>query len=134
MSATTTIISVPAPTMEIIYWIVKIVLAIIAYYLTYKIMTKIENVKIDQKAETMQDTKGVDIILGDEKNLHIKDMEINQEARQMQNVTGLSVKAEEGSTQSSRLQGVKITQPEVEFVIQNDPNLKFTINNHTIER
>jgi len=120
--------------MEIIYWIVKIVLAIIAYYLTYKIMTKIENVKIDQKAETMQDTKGVDIILGDEKNLHIKDMEINQEARQMQNVTGLSVKAEEGSTQSSRLQGVKITQPEVEFVIQNDPNLKFTINNHTIER
>lgn len=127
MLATTTTILIQAPTMESIYWIIKIVLAVITCYLTYKIVTKIQNVKIDQKAEIMEDVKGVDITLGNGEDLHIKDMGIRQDARQMKNVTGLSVEAE--GTQSARLQGVRIKHPEGEFFISNDPSLKFEINN-----
>lgn len=112
--------------LDFIYWITGILLTIFLAYKGYKFMNRIENTKINQKADILKGVKGVDITLGDKEDLHIKDMDINQEAKQMNNVTGLSFDAQ--GKQSARLQGIKITQPGAEITISNDPSFKVEIN------
>ncbi|MBI2436225.1 MAG: hypothetical protein HYV41_00540 [Candidatus Magasanikbacteria bacterium] len=89
-------------------------------------MNKIKNIKIYQKSEKMKDVIGADFELGDGENIHIKDMTISQDAKEMQNVTGLSINA--NGKQSARLQGVEIKQPSRYLKISDDSNGKVIIN------
>lgn len=89
-------------------------------------MKKIQNVRIHQKSEKMEGVKGAEFELKDGEDLHIKDMEITQGAKDMKNVTGLSFGA--SGQQSARLQGVRIKQPGAEVVISDDPNVRIEIN------
>jgi hypothetical protein len=112
--------------LNFIYWITGIIATFISGYVAYKIMKKIKNIKIQQKAEKMENIKGAEFKLEDGEDIHIKNFDINQEAKQMSNVTGLSFEA--NGKQSARLQGVKIKQPNAEVIISNDPNVKVEIN------
>ena len=111
-----------------IYLILSIVVLILGYFTVKKFMNKIENIKINQKAEKLIDVKGVDFKLANGEDIHIKNMDISQEAGEMRNVSGLSFNVE--GQQSARLQGVKIRQPGVEITISDDPNVKVEINKH----
>lgn len=112
--------------MDFIYWITGIIIAIILSYVTYKKVKKINDVKIQQEAEKLEDIKGADFQLKDGEDIHIKGMEISQKAKEMKNVTGLSFNAE--GKQSARLQGVKIEQPNAQMTISDDPSVQVTIN------
>ncbi len=109
------------------YWISGIVVATILTFLTVKFtMNKIKNVKVHQTGKELDNVQGVNLELTDGEDIHLQDTEIVQNAEQMKNVTGLSIKA--SGKQSARLQGIHIKQPNAEVIISNDPNVKVEIN------
>ena len=89
-------------------------------------MKKLKNIKVHQAGKELSNVQGVNLELTDGEDIHVKDMEILQNAEQMKNVTGLSIKA--SGKQSARLQGVHVKQPNAEIIISNDPNVKVEIN------
>jgi hypothetical protein len=93
---------------DFIYWATSIVATILVGLWGYRRMNKIKNVRINQQAEEMEDVTGADVELGDGENLHIQDVDVRQGAESMKNVTGMSFKAKD--KQSARLQGVRIVQ------------------------
>ena len=91
-------------------------------------MKKIEDVKVHQSAEEMENVTGVAMQLNEGDDIHLKNAEIIQNANKMKGVTGLNISAP--GTQSARLQGVTIQQPGGEIVISSDPNAKIWVNKH----
>ena len=89
-------------------------------------MKKINGVQIKQVSEKMSGVVGADFELSDGEDLHIQNMSIVQDAKDMKDTTGLSFKV--AGNQSARLQGVYIKQPGAEVRIYDDPNLKIEIN------
>lgn len=111
---------------DFLYWLSGILVTIIIAYITFKYVKKVEKTKIQQSADVMDEVRGAAFNLRDGEDLHIKDMEITQDARVMKNVIGMSFDAE--GRQSARLQGVTIKQPGMEVKISDDPNVTVVIN------
>ena len=87
---------------------------------------KMEKIKIDQRADEMKNTTGMDVKLTEGEDILLKDIQITQEAQKMDNVKGLSLQA--NGTQSARLQGIHVKQGNTEVKISDDPNIRVEFN------
>ena len=108
--------------------ILGIIVTIILTYFPAKWIARhiMQNIRINQSAKTLRNVSGMDVELGTGDPLHIKNLDITQNADQMENTVGLSVKA--NGTQSARLQGVRIVQPNAEIIISGDDGSKVEVN------